>query len=54
MVSVYCLTFISIAIIGNIYHILDKAEFAQRYTQEIEDKIRLTILNIFYRKGACS
>eukprot|EP00347_Sterkiella_histriomuscorum_P023935 403332874 len=52
MVSVYCLTYAAIAMIANIYHILDRAEFAQRYTQEIEDKIRMTILSIFYRKGA--
>jgi len=52
MVSVYCFSYFAFAIIANIYHVLDKAEFAQRYTQEIEDKIRMTILGIFYRKGA--
>ncbi|CDW88903.1 UNKNOWN [Stylonychia lemnae] len=52
MVSVYCLSYFAFAIIANVYHVLDRAEFAQRYTQEIEDKIRMTILSIFYRKGA--
>lgn len=47
MVSVFCLSFTSVAMIANVYHILDKAAFAQRYSYELEEKVQATFKNIF-------
>ena len=52
LVSIYCVIHTILSVIATVNHILDKAAFVQRYTQELEDKIKLTILKLFYKKGA--
>lgn len=42
--TIYVIVFAILATIANIQHILERAAFMQRYRQELEDKIKLTIL----------
>ena len=52
ILSIYCIVHTIFSVLATVNHILERAAFMQRYRQELEDKIKMMILSIFYRKGA--